>query len=375
MTETLKARDRRTVDDLRSSTAELLSHATHRSGRNPLSLVTEYIKLRWSAGRITFPEYVQFGLYDPGMSDRERRRFITESLHWPITHQCCDMAWFAATEDKWLCERFLSGSDIPMPRTLGVIDRGARAYPCTRTIRTADDLREFSLVHVRNTEKVFGKENRGTFGLGTFVIGEAKSDRLFLEGEGWFSYEHCLDRLIGDTAYILQPVLGNHEFFRRYTNHLATVRVCVIVTRDGPRMPFTVLKLPSGGNTSDHFWRIGNLACNVEPNTGIILQARTKGPLGTTDYTDHPDTGARILGEVIPCWDDVVDLARSIAQVFAPVRYHSLDIGITGSGPILIEINTGGAFNLPQLASGRGFLSDEILAFFNECDVRVGGVR
>ena len=374
MSETLSARDKRTFDDLRSSSAELLYHASKRSGRRPLALAAEYFKLRCSAGRISFPEYVQFGLYDPGMDDQDRRRFISESLHWPMTRQCCDLTWLATTEDTWLCARILDGSEIPMPPTLAMIDRAARAFPGTRTIRTSADLREFALVHVRNGEMVFGKENRGMFGFGTFVICEAEGDRLFLEGEGWFSYERCLDLLIGKAVYILQPVVRSHAFFNRYTDHLATVRVCVIVTRNGPKVPFTVLKLPSTGNISDHFWRMGNLACEVEPTTGVILRARTKGPLGIVDYTNHPETGARIVGEIVPYWDDVLELARCAAQVFAPVRYQSMDVGITRSGPILIEINTGGAFNLPQLASGRGFLTDEVLEFFAECGIRLPGV-
>ena len=41
-----------------------------------------------------------------------------------------------------------------------------------------------------------------------------------------------------------------------------------------------------------------------------------------------------------------------------------MDIAITPAGLMLIEINTGGSFTLPQFASGRGFLTDEVRAFF-----------
>ena len=44
-----------------------------------------------------------------------------------------------------------------------------------------------------------------------------------------------------------------------------------------------------------------------------------------------------------------------------------MDIAITADGPVLIEINTGGGFDLPQLASGEGFLSDEVANFFRAC--------
>ena len=370
-TETLRARDERAYEGLKKkTTAEYLRHASLQSGRHPLALVSEYLKLMRGPGRMTLREYVQFGLYDPALDDAERRRFISDMLVWPITHQCCDMGWWAATEDSWLCARILEGSGISMPRTLAVIDRTNRSYPGTRTIGTAAELREFALAHVRNDATVFAKENRGIAGFGTFLVQDADRDRLHLRGEGWFTYEHCLDKLVGDTVYILQPAESNHPFLARYADALATVRVCLLVTSDGPRAPFALVKLPRGDNTSDHQWKKGNLACGVDPGTGVILRACTREPLGTTDYADHPDTGARIVGETLPMWDDVIGLAFACSEIFAPVRYQSVDVAITPEGPMLIEINTGGAFDLAQLANGRGFLTDEVQEFFRECGVR-----
>ena len=34
---------------------------------------------------------------------------------------------------------------------------------------------------------------------------------------------------------------------------------------------------------------------------------------------------------------------------------------------MLIETDTGGGFTLPQFATGRGFLTDEVREFFREC--------
>jgi hypothetical protein len=53
--------------------------------------------------------------------------------------------------------------------------------------------------------------------------------------------------------------------------------------------------------------------------------------------------------------------------MFQPVRYQSMDVAVTPDGPVLIEINTGGGFDLPQLASGQGFLTDEVCEFFRAC--------
>ena len=74
-------------------------------------------------------------------------------------------------------------------------------------------------------------------------------------------------------------------------------------------------------------------------------------------------SGHRLVNETIPSWERVVDLVRDVSAVFAPVRYQSMDIAILADGPSVIEVNTGGAFSLPQLAAGRGFLSDAVLEF------------
>ena len=49
-------------------------------------------------------------------------------------------------------------------------------------------------------------------GFGVLLVREVENDRLHLEGEGWFSYEDCFDKLLRDTTYILQPVEHNHPF-------------------------------------------------------------------------------------------------------------------------------------------------------------------
>ena len=366
--ETLWERDRRAVDaagEIRS--ADYLREAGRQSGRNPISLAMEYIKLARGPGRITLPEYVQFGLYDPALSDSDRRRFVSESIVESIVRSCSDTRWWATVWDRWLIDRILAGIGVLMPQTLAVIDRGPRAYPGTRVIRTSSELSEFVCAHLDAGGSIFGKELWSQRGFGTFLIREADSDRVRLEGEGWFGYERFVETLVGPLAYQLQPVERNHPFLERYTTSLATVRICVLLTRAGPRIPFTVLKVPGMANVTDHFWRKGNLACEVDPGTGVIVRARSYHPFGTMEHTDHPETGARIVGETLPFWDDALALARSCSRVFAPIRYQAMDVAITPSGPMLIEINVHGSISFLQLSTGRGFLSDDVSEFLAEC--------
>ena len=369
-TESMRQRDERAYGNRREalSSAEYLRHAAQESGRSPASLTLEFLKLLRGRGKLTLPEYVQYGVYRPTLTGDERGRFIANALHWPITRRCCDFSWQATTEDKWLCTRILERSGIRVLSTLAVIDTSARTYPGTRTIRTPAELCDFVLASTREGDTVFAKENRGIASFGAFLVLEGDRDRLHVHGEGWVEYETFMRTFVGETCYVLQSRLRNHAFLDRWTEHLATVRICLLLKPGGGvSVPFAILKLPSQDNIADQFWRPGNVACDVDPNTGTILKARTKDRFGTVDHEVHPTTGVPLVGETLPMWDRVIDFAQTCAPVFTPVRYQSMDIAISGDGPVLVEINTGGGFDLPQLASGRGFLTDPVCEFFRDC--------
>lgn len=360
------AQDRKEWAKGKPSTAELFRHAVKKSGRKSMELAREFVRLHLGPGKMTLPEYVQYAVYDTTRHSREdQRRFITNTLHWPITRACCDMSWQAATEDKWLCSDIFAGSGVPVPETLAVIDKTGRAFPRTRKIATAKEFTDFA--SSPDALPCFGKEIRGICSFGAFLIEEADGSRVRLKGEGWMEAERFMGAFVGDTPYLLQRLARNHGFFDRYTDSLATVRICILLADDGIKTPFAVLKLPSRKNLADSFWRPGNLACNLEPESGKVLTVRTKDRFGTTDHDAHPETGAPLLGETLPQWARVLDLVHKCAPIFQPVRYQSMDIAVTPDGPVLIEINTGGGFDLPQLASGRGFLTDEVYDFFRAC--------
>ena len=54
-------------------------------------------------------------------------------------------------------------------------------------------------------------------------------------------------------------------------------------------------------------------------------------------------------------------------MVFDKLRYQSWDIAICPDGPMVVEVNAGSAFNLSQLAAGRGILTDRFRAFLERC--------
>lgn len=343
-----------------------LRHAVEKSGRGRVELLREFFRLHKGPGKLSWTEYVQFGVYDKNRyTPEEQANFITNNLVWPIADVCNDMSWQATLEDKWLFSHSFANDEIRIPETLAVIDKTNRVYPTTRKISTVDELRDFMMS--LDEFPVFGKENRGICGWGAFLVTEADQNGLQLKGEGQIDYKTFLEQFVGSTSYLIQKLERNHSFFDRFTESLATVRICILITDEDIKIPFAVLKLPARNQIVDHFWRTGNLACNIEVESGKVLTVRSKDHLGYSDSEIHPETGQSFLGETLPMWDRVMDMAYKCAPIFQPVRYQSMDIAIAPDGPVLIEINPGGGFDLPQLASGQGFLTRDVREFLRSC--------
>ncbi|MEY4981973.1 MAG: hypothetical protein RIR62_239, partial [Pseudomonadota bacterium] len=80
-------------------------------------------------------------------------------------------------------------------------------------------------------------------------------------------------------------------------------------------------------------------------------------------------------GKSVPFWQEAMTLAAKSVALFAPVRLQSVDVAITATGPTIIEVNTGGSFNMIQRATGRGFLQPDVEHFLNVVGVRMEGLE
>jgi hypothetical protein len=344
------------------NTGELLAFAARKSGRSSFQIGRDFAQLNKSATRINAVEYVRWKLYDENRhSPEERAAFLSNDLHWPIAHACNDEGWNKAAEDKMLAGTILSAGGVPVPETVAVIDRGTRRYPGVAKIETADALRDLLLAHADTP--LFGKIVDGMVSFGAFRVESADRTHITCSGRDPMTYDAFLSEFVGDKAYMLQHRLDNHADLHPYAGAVATVRMVNLLTDQGLHTPMAAIKLPQGGNIADAFWRPGNLACEVDPRSGGIRSVvRRDGP-EMTFLPDHPDTPG-LLGLVLPHWDAVKDINERAACLYAPIRYQSTDIAITADGPVVVELNYGGGFDLPQNVSGRGLLTPETRAFF-----------
>lgn len=315
-------------------------------------------------------EFLLHGLYDPDRhSEEEARRFIGNSLHWPIAHTCNPTSWQATTEDKVLAATILQAGGVPVAPCLGVIDRSARTFPGMPKISDAASLRAFCLAHVEGG--LFAKIVGGMVGFGTLRIEAADDTTITCSNHGVMTYESFLSDLVGENSYLVQRTLRNHSAIAPYASALSTVRMVNLVRDTDIVVPMAALALAQGDNIADAFWRDGNLACAVDVQTGRLTTVARRDEHEIVYLDDHPSV-AGLKGLVLPWWDELVAINERAARLFAPIRYQSTDIAITEYGPMIVEINYGSGFGLPQQAAGRGMLTPEVRAFFESCGYRFG---
>ncbi len=340
------------------------------TGRNPFSIGMDFWKLSRGRGKLKFYEYMMYELYDRDRwSDGERERFISAHVHWPTIMPCNDRNWWAVTEDKWLSSLVLAQSDVPTPNTLAVFDTSTRMFPDVQALKTADDIKNFLTGNVRFP--LFAKSMDGMWSAGAIRIQGATDTHVQLDGKDAVTYAELATDVFGEASYIIQECLTPHPFFDGITDATATVRCLNLIGEDGLSVPFALLKLPIGTNIADNFWRSGNVLCELDPATGEIksIVEKRDGKLHRPDTL--PVSGRDVIGSTLPHWNALKEVNEKTALIHARNRFGSTDIAITEDGPVVVEVNNGCAFELIQIATGKGFLTDEILAFFAGCGVKI----
>ncbi|GAB2179071.1 sugar-transfer associated ATP-grasp domain-containing protein [Dongia sp. agr-C8] len=159
--------------------------------------------------------------------------------------------------------------------------------------------------------------------------------------------EDLVTRVLGyskQADYLIQARLVNHPGLADLTpGALSTVRLLTILNEQGePEAVNAAFRMAiSAASPVDNF-HAGGIAAAVDMATGGLGAATGLGLGGDFRWHDnHPLTGGRIRGRVLPDWPEAVALAIAAHRLIAPRVMVGWDIGFLPDGPCLIEGNTG----------------------------------
>ena len=350
---------------------DALRRAAAVSSKGLTAQVLEIFRLSRGPGRLSPQEYFYFRLYDDSKyTAEEKRRFLGKIRQTQILQRCLAVENRRLAHDKVRFDSVMRDAGVAVPRIKAVYDE-ERTADGAAALRTDDDLADF--VRSDGATPFFGKPATGMFSVGTCSVKayDAGSDELVFWSGARGSVDDFVDevRPFQPGGYLLQAPLRPHESIRKVCgDRVATLRLVVLHRLSGPELFRGLWKVPVGENISDNFWRPGNIIAALDLESGVVTRAmQGVGPYQTVLET-HPDTGATLQGFCMPEWGETLDTCMRAAEALSAIEMLAFDIAMCPGGPVVVEANLGGDFNLPQLVDEVGLRDDQFERWMRECE-------
>lgn len=349
---------------------ETMLAAQKTCGTSLATQAREMLALRRGFGKLSTEEYLAYRLFDGADRDRDgKRRFLGIQAE-VVVDRLCNPSFKgrAAVRDKIIFAAMMANLGFPVPRPLALL------HP-TRTAFIARDLRdkEALLAFLRDlSTPVFAKpvDSRWSLGAASLDGYRKEDDSLMLLGGTSVPTEAFADAAMrfADNGYLFQERLCPHPAIAEAAGPaIGTVRLLTGNTGPTRELLDCAWKITAAGNVADNFWRSGNMLGALDPKTGTVTRVASGLAHESRTHDHHPDTGKALVGFTLPFWNKAVDLCLSAASVLPDLRLIGWDIAITAGGPVIVEANTLPAFNLHQIASGKGILRGRFETFVNTC--------
>ena len=239
-------------------------------------------------------------------------------------------------------------------------------------LRSADDVARF----LRESDgfPIFGKPTDASLSLGVVSMKrfDAETDELVLLSGDRVPVTEFAGEVVekyGTTGYLFQSRIAQHpEIVEACGDAVGTVRIVTLREAVEADVLYALWKIPGGQAAADNFWRSGNMIAHVDAESGTVLRVQQGIGGLQTEITDHPVTGALLVGRTLPNWPATKAAAIKAAQLTPDLRIIGWDIAMGADGPVIIEGNGNPHHDLYQIAARTGLLSPDFAARFDRIE-------
>ncbi|GAA4404879.1 sugar-transfer associated ATP-grasp domain-containing protein [Quisquiliibacterium transsilvanicum] len=344
------------------------------SGRSWLSIARELLRLRNSGGMLGLSDYFQYRLYEPLPFGGHKVDFAGWRMEGWLDERLNGRMWRGIIEDKCVFHAICVLQGIPVPRVLGLFHPAGRRLGNVPVLRHTQDVEHFlreAISYPFFSKPVFGVSGGGAAAVDSI---DRTRDELVLASGQQVSVSAFADSLSRSSpgatpalGWLFQERLQQHELIAAVCGEtVATLRFIVLLDDHGPELFRVVWRIPTGANMTDNFGRhgrTGNLAARVSLESGEIERVIAGVGAAMTTHSTHPDTGARLLGWQLPLFREACDLVLLASALIPMFRFQHWDVAITRNGPVIVECNSPGGIELPQIASGQGLYDARLRKF------------
>jgi hypothetical protein len=337
---------------------DLYCKAAHESGRSLLALLLEASRLRISPTRLGLTEYIDFRLYQPDLSWADKLTFGGIRTQRVLEDILIDDYSRFLSLDKLTMYFLMLGYGLPIPRIVAT-------YRTTRPLSVVQLHTPDELIDYLGSEEnlpIYVKRSFGSYGRGNVLL-RGITNGLLQVSNGESVPVETFARSLDDgraLGWILQEPLTAHAAIRDLTasSNISGLRVHTFLADSGVALTKAIFKINVGTRDSDNFEHgaSGNMLGAVDLESGRVTRVIAGVGPSQSEHAQHPVSGTKLSGFVIPHWPEVVKLVENVHAAFPGFICPGWDIALCDSGPVLLEVNAFGDIDLAQHAYRIGFL-------------------
>jgi hypothetical protein len=326
----------------------------------------EQLGLLWS-NRITAKDYYKFGHFDPSVPLASKRNYVGDFQPWKVLSQVNSPQFHGLTDNKLRFNAYAAAAGLPVAETLAIVlvDESGHSVP---NLSTESELGSW-MINNAVADIVFkpveGLKGQGVLSLGE-RIGEEACWRTLPAGDSFSVaaiWAHCARQRHRGGMLIERRLRPHPSLARVMPNVLHTARV-ITYLEPQPTIIDAVLRVGRGNGPADNM-AAGGIMVPVDLASGQCGQGTMMVDGLPRAVDDHPFTGQRITGLLLPDWEQALALAAEAARRFDMQKSLGWDIGLTIEGPVLVEGNWRYDLGVNQVARRKGALETDWVRVFN----------
>ncbi len=291
--------------------------------------------------------YLLGGFYEPDVSWAHKAGYMGPSEFEELVWRLNDPDYRKISQNKLAEKALLGALALPTARFFGFLEPGVgrdfRGHPL-RSVEDLTDLFETILVE-RGHARLCLKKPEGWNGAGFQALTITRNGsevEVSLHQQGGtksLSVAELYASLDFSEGFIVEALIDQHpEYAKYHPSSVNSYRVWVVLRPDGTAdVPLAYLRFGCGGALVDNGEK-DRLVVPVDLRNGRMLTAHVPSFERET-YERHPDTGIQLTGKTLPFFKESIELAIESVRAFPGMRIAGVDIAVSCSGPLVIELN------------------------------------
>ena len=292
-----------------------LEQVHRESGRSRIVLFFDMLYCMFHYG-VGYLEYVTFGF--AYKKKDKRKTFVTMNDNVALVRRLNDRAFYEVLDDK------LS------------FNRRFRDFLGRDFVDLQEGFEPFE-AFLGGKECFFAKQTKSFGGVGVEKIRVAEHP----------DHKKLYDELMEKKMFLAEEAIRQHpEMDRLCARSLNTLRIVTILNDRGEaRFLYALIRIGNGKTDVDNITS-GGMYTLLDPDGSISHPVFCDK---TVSYYDvHPENGTVFQGFQVPYFREAVELCQKAAFVEPHMRYVGWDVGITPTGPVLVEGNNLPGYDMAQ---------------------------